>query len=132
MLRKMVGWIKIPEEPWNLTMRRISMKVQDALKLGKVKLWSIRLAEMQWKYLGRIKNLSLTSWQSRAAFWQPQEVEDESCEYLPNRVRGRPLSRWDDRVSRFSWNHFGKRWQDVPHADFFGALEKFVGEVSGA
>ena len=77
-------------------------------------------------------NIDLRKWQSRAAFWQPQEVEDESCEYLPNRLRGHPLSKWDDRVSRFTWNHFGKRWQDVPHAEFFGALEKFVGEAPGA
>ena len=107
MLRKIVGWVRIPDEPWNVTMRRMTSKVENALDQSKMKMWSTRLAETEWKFIGRLKSLPLTSWQSRAAFSQPQEVEDEGCEYLPNRLRGHPLSRWDDRVSAFTWRHFG-------------------------
>ena len=74
-------------------MRRMSMRVEDVLKLCEVKLWSTRLAETQWKFVGRLKSLPLTSWQSRAALWQPEKVEDESCEYLPNRLRGHPINK---------------------------------------
>ena len=42
------------------------------------------------------------------------------------------MSRWDDRVSTFTWKHFGQRWQDISYGDFLGAFQKFVGEAVGA
>ena len=68
MLRKIVGWVRIPEELWNETMRRMFAKVEHALKTCKVKVWSIRLAEMHWEFIARLKRLPPTSWQSLAAY----------------------------------------------------------------
>ena len=129
MLRKIVGWVRIPEELWNETMRRMSSKVEHALKTCKVKVWSIRLAEMHWKFIARLKRLPPTSWQSLAAHWQPFETEDISCEFLPNRTRGHLVSRWDDRISKFSWKHFGKRWQDIAPDDFSKTFTNLLGEA---
>ena len=93
MLRKIVGWVRIPKEPWENTMRRMSARVENALLQSKMKIWSIRLAETQWKFVSRLKILPITSWLSRAAFWQLLEVDDPSCEFLPHREAGHPCSR---------------------------------------
>ena len=128
MIRKMVGWIRIADEPWENTMRRMGTRVTNAVKQSKMKEWSTRLAETQWKFVARLKTLPITSWQNRAAFWQPDHIDDPACEYLPHRERGGPYIRWDDKVTNFSWRYFGKKWQDVPHLSFLTALPKFVSE----
>ena len=110
MLRKIIGRTRISEELWVDTMRRMSMKVDTALLQSKMQMWSTRLAVTQWKFVGRLKTLPVESWPNRAANWQPQEVEDLSCEFVPHRVRGHPFTRWDDRVTKFSRQHFGQKW----------------------
>ena len=109
-------------------MRRMSLKVEHALKTSKVKVWSIRLAEMHWKFIARLKRLPPSSWQSLAAHWQPFELEDSTCEFIPNRTRGHPVSRWDDRISKFAWKHFGQPWQDIAFDEFSKTFTKFLGE----
>ena len=47
---------------------------------------------------------------------------------MPNRVRGRPFTRWDDKVTKFSWMHFGQSWQDVPYARFSEGYNAFMNE----
>lgn len=131
MLRGMVGWVRIPEEPWNVTMRRMFTRVKNAFAHTKMKVWSVRLAEIQWEFIGRFKSLPLTSWPSRAAFWQPREVDDVSCDFMPHRTVGRPFTRWDDTVSRFTWKHFGRNWRNVPYGRFFNTLPLFASEVCG-
>ena len=47
MMRKIVGWVRVPEEPWEDTMRRMKGRVDNALGQSKLKTWSLRLAEIQ-------------------------------------------------------------------------------------
>ena len=128
-MRKIVGWVRIPEEPWADTMRRMTTKINDALLHSKMQMWSTRLAITQWKFVGRLKQLPLASWPSRAAYWKPEEIDDPSCDFVPHRERGRPFTRWDDNVSGFAWRHFGESWQDVPYARFWRELDTFVNEI---
>ena len=109
-------------------MRRMSLKVENALSQCGMKFWSVRLAETQWRFIARLKTLPTTSWPSRAAFWHPWEIDDPSCDYIPNRIQGRPVTRWDDRVTNFSRQHFGQTWQEVPHLSFMRALPLFVSD----
>ena len=126
MMRKIVGWVRVPEEPWEDTMRRMKGRVDNALGQSKLKTWSLRLAEIQWKFVARLKQLPAISWPSQAAFWQPQLIDDPSCDFIPHRERGRPCTRWDDEILNFSWWHFGQKWQDVPHLSFLRALPEFL------
>ena len=130
MMRKIVGWVRLPEKPWENTMHWITTRVDNAVEQSKLKEWSVRILDTQWKFVGRLKLLASLSWPSRAAFWQPLEIEDPSCAFLPHRVQGRPFTRWDDRVTKFSCEHFGEIWQDVPHLSFLRALPKFVSGLS--
>ena len=130
MVRKIVGWVRLPEEPWENTMRRMGTRVNRVVGQSKMREWSTRLLDTQWKFVGRLKMLPTTSWPSRAAFWQPLEIDDLSCDFVPHRTRGRPYTRWDDRVTNFSWEQFGQTWQDVPLVSFMRALPNFVSEMS--
>ena len=127
MMRKLVGWVRIPDEPWEQTMRRMGTRVNNAVVQSKMKIWSMRSLETQWKFVARLKPLPTMSWPSQAAFWEPQSTNDPNCEFIPHRERGRPFTRWDDKVTNFSWWHFGKKWQDVPPLTFLRALPEFVG-----
>ena len=108
-MRKIVRWIRIPEEPWENTMRRMATRVNFALGQSNVKQWSIRIDETPWKFAARLKNMPLNSWASRAAYWQPHSTDDPSCDSLPHRERGRPCMRWDDKATKFCWRHFGQK-----------------------
>ena len=67
MMRKVVGWVRIPDEPWEQTMRRMGTRVNNAVVQSKMKTWSMRLLETQWKFVARLKQLPLISWPSLAA-----------------------------------------------------------------
>ena len=43
MLRRIVGWRRIPEEPWNETMRRMKNRANDALEQWRIKAWFDRV-----------------------------------------------------------------------------------------
>ena len=129
-MRKMVGWIGIADKPWENTMRRMATRVDSAMGQYKLKKWSVRILDTQWKFVGRLEFLPSSSWPNRAAFWQPLEIDDPSCAFLPHRVQGRPFTRWDDKVTKFSCEHFGEIWQDVPHLSFLRVLPKFVSGLS--
>ena len=107
-------------------MQRMKVRVDNEVGQSKMITWSMRLAETQWKFVGRLKQLPTTSWPSQVAFWQPYLIDDPSCDFIPHRGRGRPCIRWDDEVSNFSWWYFGQRWQDVPHLSFWRALPEFL------
>ena len=93
MMRGIVGWVRIPEEPWDQTMRRMGTRVNNAVVQSKMKTWSTRLLETQWKFVGRLMQLPRTSWPSQAAFWEPQIISDPACEFVPHRERGRPYTK---------------------------------------
>ena len=48
MLRRIVGWRRIPDEPWDITMKRMKDRVNDALEQWPIKPWSDRVTLSKW------------------------------------------------------------------------------------
>ena len=126
MLRKMVGWIRIGDETWETTMRRMKHRVARALKQHPLKSWSVRMARYQWKIILRIKSALDDSWIKRSSMWQPNAIEDDSSEYVPHRNRGRPYLRWYDVVSKFCHLVHNDTWQNLSIDVLSNSMDDFI------
>ena len=91
MLRKIVGWRRVPEEPWDVTMHRMKMRVNDALEQWPVKSWALRVNLIRWKHACRVKAVGDERWVSLACKWKPDDVYDLWCDRLPCRRVGHPF-----------------------------------------
>ena len=85
MLRKIVGWVRLPNETWETTMHRMKERVQSALQKYPVMQWRKRIAKYLWKYILRIKDVPSEAWIQKSSMWAPNESEDASSEYVPYR-----------------------------------------------
>ena len=89
MLRKIVGWVRVDDEDWSITMSRMSERVKRALvHCPNSRDWSTRIFLMQWQYACRVRSLPRNSWVSLACRWRPDRVIDLSLNVLPHRQRG--------------------------------------------
>ena len=82
MLRKIVGWIRIKDEEWEETMRRMKHRVDRALQQYPFIPWRRRIAKYLWKVVLRVKTLLNESWINEASDWDPNECDDPSSEYF--------------------------------------------------
>ena len=57
MMRQIVGWVRNPGEPWNITMQRMNDRVSNATNQYSIKSWSQQIFKAQWKYIQRLKSL---------------------------------------------------------------------------
>jgi len=126
MLRKIVGWIRIQNEPWDVTMRRMKLRVARALGSRAIMPWKKRLAKYLWKFILRIKTARSESWIKLASEWEPNECDDAFNEYLAHRDRGRPNLRWDDVVNRFCRLHFHESWQKLSVGVLESSTDQFI------
>jgi hypothetical protein len=126
MLRKIVGWIRLQDEAWDVTMHRMKDRVEDALLRHPVMLWKERIAKYLWKFIVRVKKAPCDQWISLSSKWFPNGCEDESSEFYAYRVRGRPYLKWDDVVSRFCQIRFNQSWQNVPLDVFCNSADDFI------
>ena len=110
MLRKMVGWVRLPEEAWEVTMRRMKLRVANALAQYPIMWWTLRIAKCLWKFAVRVKQAPSESWICQTTTWKPQVIEDAQCEYIPYRSVGHPRAKWDDVLNRFCRIHFNSDW----------------------
>ena len=108
MLRNIVGWRRIENEPWQETMFRMKYRVNRALDLFPIKAWSIELLTRQFRCAMRISN-DLSSWPYLCKNWEPMSTNLNA--YRPP---GRPRLRWDDKLSSFSsYRYNDASWHDV-------------------
>ena len=114
MLREIVGRIRIQNEPWDVTMRRMKLRVARALGSRAIMPWKKRLAKNQWKFILGIKTARSESWIKLAFEWKPNECDDALNEYLAHRDRGRPNLRWDDVVIVFADSIFMSHGRSYP------------------
>ena len=114
MLRKIAGWVRIRDESWEDTMRRMKTRVASALHQYPVMSWKRRLGKYLWKFILRVKRASNDSWISQSSMWAPNEINDDASEFVPYRCRGRPLLKWDSTVRTFCMMHFNELWQNLP------------------
>ena len=92
----MVGWKRLATEEWSETMRRMRRKVEAALYTYPVKDWSDQHLHGQFRFACRVARKA-GDWPARASRWQPRVSVLGAY-----RSQGRPLLRWDDRLSRFA------------------------------
>ena len=126
MLRKIVGWVRVKDEPWEDTMRRMKHRVEYGLSKYRIKAWNERLAIYLWKFALRVKAAPDSSWMSQSSNWAPNLIEDASSEYVANRCRGRPNLRWDSAVDQFCHLHFNFSWQKVSIHVLSSSQDRFV------
>ena len=77
MLRNIVGWVRVLDEPWEETMRRMKRRVEAALRQHPVCDWTERLHGQRWDTAWRIGQMSQEQWPKRAARWNPPDVPDQ-------------------------------------------------------
>ena len=108
MLRRIVGWARQGDEEWSETMRRMRMKVDRALCLYPVEAWSKQLLRRQFRMVCRLSRCR-DEWAMRVSCWNPILTNAAAC-----RTRGRPATRWDDRLNMFTRSHLeSDSWQEA-------------------
>ena len=104
MLRNIVGWVRNDGESWNETMRRMSSKIEAALRRYPIEDWSTQLFRRQFRLAHPVGNM-VGSWPARVCIWHPPTSIPRAT-----RSQGRPVVRWDDYLRRFAGTEFGGDW----------------------
>ena len=108
MLRRMVGWARLADEEWSVTMRRMRGRIDAALRIFPLETWSTQFLRRQFRMACRISR-RFDEWAMRASLWDPSYNHARAY-----RRRGRPLLRWDDRLNSFARSKLNVRdWQSA-------------------
>lgn len=126
MIRKIVGWVRVANEPWETTMRRMKQRTERALQQFDIQQWDKRLCAIRWDHIARIKRLPAESWQCQSSYWSPGNMFDDAMGSVPYRNQGRPQLRWDDDINSFCKDHWGCTWQSAPVNEFEQQRESFL------
>ena len=113
MLRKIVGWIRVKDEPWDTTMRRMKVRVMRGLHQRQVVPWSTRIASSLWKMILRIKEAANECWIHTTSMWEINVVDDPYSEFIPYRNPGRVCRKWDSVVNEFCYLTRNESWQNL-------------------
>ena len=117
MLRRIVGWRRQENEPWEETMRRMNRRLEFGQKLHFSQPWSISYARAQWRYALHVACGSNELWSQRLVQYNCTAKVDPKSPHLPYRTRGHPCMRWDDNIRKFCWmnwqTRFGRHWSDA-------------------
>ena len=112
MLRSIVGWVRLAEDDWAATMRRVNAKLERALAEYPLSSWTDALARRQFRVAGRFAGKP-GAWPLKAAQWDPAAMNDVWYQFVPHRSPGRPRQKWDDHLRNFSSRHFhSESWGD--------------------
>jgi hypothetical protein len=113
MLRLIVRWVRLPEEPWSDTMRRMRERVQSAMVQCGVQTWSHDALARKWRWAGKVARMSEDRWPKRVATWDPRDVPQHGALGRTSRRRGRPRRRWEDDLNEFSLFLGRNTWWEV-------------------
>ena len=105
MLRSIVGWVRLGDEPWRMTMHRMKLRVNAALALHSLDPWTKRLALRQHSFAAA-HVVETCGWAMSVCEWHPEADWQYNFTVQPTRRRGRPLTRWDDRLRSCCKRHF--------------------------
>ena len=111
---------------WEATMRRMKQRVNSALVQHPVVWWIKRIAKYLWKFAIRVKSAPTNDWIAQSTKWQPEMIEDASCEFLPYRTISCPRLKWDDQIRKFCRIHFNSCWHNVPIEAFSDRMNAFI------
>ena len=113
MLRNIAGWVRIDDEPWEDTMRRMRGRVEAALRQHHVQSWSERVCRRRWEHAWHVARHPM-SWPLRSTKWDPTACPDPAAHRIPCRGPGRPLTRWDDTLATYTARAFHEgSWQQA-------------------
>ena len=98
MLRKIVGWVRHPGDEWEIVMRTMKVRVNNAMRQLCVRPWDVRIAGTREKNFKRIQSMNDQRWEKLSMEWDPTTTNDEFQQYVPHRRVGRPLLRWTDSI----------------------------------
>jgi len=111
MLRNIAGWVRIDEEPWEDTMRRMRHRLETALGQHHVQTWAGRVCRRRWEHAWHVAHRPM-SWPLRSTKWDPIACRDPAAHTIPGRGPGRPITRWDDTLATYSAHNFQQvSWQ---------------------
>ena len=108
MLRSIVGWVRIPDEPWEITMRRMNQRMEHAASLHPLQPWSNQYFINQYRLASKIAS-NQSAWAATAIAWMPLNDWVHNFPSAPSRNRGRPPKRWDQALTSFSSTYFGEQ-----------------------
>ena len=108
ILRSIVGWVRIPDEPWVITMRRMNQRMEHAASLHPLQSWSNKYFINQYRLAFKIAS-NQSAWAATAIAWMPLNDWVHNFPSAASRNRGRPPKRWDQALTSFSSTYFGER-----------------------
>ena len=109
MLRSIVGWVRKPDEFWEITMRRMNQGMEHVAFLHPLPPWSNQYFRKQLP-LGNQEIPNQFSWAPTDIAWVPLDDWVHSFPPAPSRSRGRPPIRWDQHSLRPHVHIFARNW----------------------
>ena len=109
MLRSIVGWVRKPDEFWEITMRRMNQGMKHVAFLHPLPLWSNQYFRKQLP-LGNQEIPNQFSWAPTDIAWVPLDDWVHNFPPAPCRSRGRPPVRWDQHSLRPHVHIFARNW----------------------
>ena len=105
ILRLIVGWNRLEDEPWKTTMQRMKIKVSNALHSYFVESWDKVILERKWSWANRILCMNDSRWARRISYYDALKTMQDG-QILPNkRKRGRPRMKWEDDLNTYTYYH---------------------------
>ena len=108
MLRTIVGWVAVASTDWKTAMQRMNEKLDAALRLYPISLWSDAIFRKQFRLSARVCR-HRERWPAAATFWNPPDNAEVYFTNQPFRKRGRPQVRWDDSLRKFGEMQFQQK-----------------------
>ena len=113
MLRRIIGWRRLPNESWRQTMTRMNQRLEHANQIYHCEEWSIKYFRNLWNSAHHLA-YSPSSHGGRILTLKNKTIKvDPYAIFHPNRTVGRPKLRWDDLVSNFfrvTFPDFNEHW----------------------
>ena len=85
-------------------MRRMNHRIGVALELFPIPPWAEQLAKRQFQFAAKVA--AEQSWVSKAGHWTITDRWHSNFDIMPDRKRGRPLVKWDDKLSTLTKHYF--------------------------
>ena len=101
MLRRIVGWRRMPEESWRDTMVRMQTRMENATNLYAWEIWSKKYAKNLWNYGCHLAKSDERKWSKVITLESRCIKRDVAGLFHPYRGAGRPKLRWDDYFTNF-------------------------------